>query len=189
MKLLKIPPIVTYLDTIARINDLPISTPGEWFFYQGMLFLSKKKWWADFGTRHANHEGIDIGLFKNRYGKIEWLDTSTRVPAMAEGEIVNVCPDLLGHTVVIKHCSNRVSREVSVYSHLSVPSFIVPGKTVRQGEIIGNIADTTKNKSGLHCHLHLSLMEISNLIPDKDINWQVMGNPDNKMVKLFNPMV
>ncbi len=188
-KPLKRPPITDYLDTLARINDLPVSDPGQWFFYPGMLFLSKKKWWADFGIRHASHEGLDIGIFKNRSGNRQWLDTTTRIPARARGTVINVCDDFLGRSVIVRHFSTRQSRQVSVYSHLKVPGTVFPGKKVEPGEIMGTIADTTGKKSGIHCHLHISLMEIANQIPDRNITWQVMGEPDPEMVKLFNPMV
>jgi murein DD-endopeptidase MepM/ murein hydrolase activator NlpD len=153
-----------------------------------MLFLSQKKWWADFGTRHARHEGLDIGIFMNRAGKLEWLETTTKIPAMASGRVINVCDDFLGQSVVVEHCSNPTSRGVSVYSHLKVPGTIVPGKDIEQNEIIGRIADTTGRRSGIHCHLHISLMEIKNFIPDRNINWHIMGEPDPGVVKLFNPM-
>lgn len=179
--------IRSYLDTIARINDLPISNPGEWFFFDGMLFLSRAKWWADFGTRHAMHEGLDIALFKNRSGKISWLDTTTGVPAMAKGEIINVCPDFLGQSVIVRHEKGKTSRIVSVYSHMRVPSQVTSGREVEKGDIVGYIADTSEKRSGIHCHLHISLMEITNKIADKEITWEIMGKPDLGMVKIFNP--
>ncbi|MDY0220103.1 MAG: peptidoglycan DD-metalloendopeptidase family protein [Desulfobacterium sp.] len=185
---MKLPPIAAYLDAIARINTLPVAHSGRWVFYQGMLFLSRKKWWADFGIRHANHEGLDIGIFMNRSNNLEWLETTTRIPAMAGGRIINVCDDFLGQSVIIEHYSNSISRGVSVYSHLKVPGSIVPGKDVEQNEIIGRIADTTGKKSGIHCHLHISLMEIATLIKESKIDWQIMGEPDPGVVKLFNPM-
>ena len=33
---------------------------NTWVFHPGMLMGSNAKWWGDFGTRHASHEGIDI---------------------------------------------------------------------------------------------------------------------------------
>ncbi len=186
---MNLPPISDYLDAIARINNLPVSDSGQWFFYQGMLFLSRRKWWADFGTRHASHEGLDIGIFKNLSGDREWLDTTARIPAMAAGTVINVCDDFLGRSVIVKHCSNKQSRQVTVYSHLKVPGSIFPGMRVEPGDIVGQIADTTGKKSGIHCHLHISLMDIAHQIPDHKITWQVMGEPDPEMVKLFNPMV
>ncbi|MCP4114102.1 MAG: M23 family metallopeptidase [Desulfobacteraceae bacterium] len=181
--------IRSYLDAVTRLNNLPISDTREWFFHHGMLFRSRAKWWADFGTRHATHEGLDIARFRNRAGRVQWLDTKTRVPAMAGGEVINVCGDFLGRSVIVKHARDEVSRLVSVYSHITVPSGIMPGIRVEKGDVIGQIADTTGKKSGIHCHLHISIMEIANHIPDRDITWEIMGEPDLKGVKLYNPMV
>ncbi|MBI9091307.1 MAG: M23 family metallopeptidase [Desulfobacterium sp.] len=181
--------IRSYLDAITHLNNLPISDQREWFFHPGMLFWSRAKWWADFGTRHAMHEGLDIALFRNRTGRIQWLDTSTRVPAMAKGEVINVCSDFLGRSVIIKHAQDAESRLVSVYSHIAVPSAVVPGTRVNKGDVVGQIADTTGKKSGIHCHLHVSIMEIANEITDNEISWEIMGEPDLKGVKLFNPMI
>ncbi len=180
--------IRSYLDTITHLNNLPISDQREWFFHQGMLFRSRAKWWADFGTRHAMHEGLDIGLYRNRTGELRWLDTKTRVPAMAKGEVINVCNDFLGRSVIIRHAQDEASRLVSVYSHIKVPSLVVPGTRVEKDDVIGQIAGTTEKKSGIHCHLHISIMEIANEIPDNGISWKIMGEPDLKGVKLFNPM-
>lgn len=180
--------IRSYLDTVTRLNNLPISNQREWILHHGMLLGSRAKWWADFGTRHARHEGLDIALFRNRAGGIQWLDTQTQVPAMAKGVVINVCRDFLGRSVIIRHAQDGVSRLVSVYSHIAVPSTVVPGTRVGKGDIIGQIADTTGKKSGIHCHLHISIMEIANTIPDNEITWEIMGEPDLKGVKLFNPM-
>jgi len=179
-----------YLDTIALVNNLKVSRPSVWYFYPGMLFRSSRKWWADFGTRHALHEGLDIVMYRNRDGRIAWLDTSINIPAMTAGNVINVCDDFLGQSVIIENESNfrNDARIVTVYSHMNVPKHLFPGKSVSTGESLGRIADTSGRKSGIPCHLHISIMEIKREIPDHMIKWNLMGNPDPDLVKIFNPV-
>ncbi|MFO7748642.1 MAG: hypothetical protein R6V54_00975 [Desulfobacteraceae bacterium] len=240
-----------YLDALARCNNLVdtenIGDTGdtlEWCFYPGMLLGSRAKWWADFGVRHAAHEGLDICMYRTSGGEIARLSPSTRIPAMEGGVVVNVCGDFLGRTVVVQHhgtsrpdraanerpatgsstrsgsdngtgrssssgtgtssynctangrrtgtgtgtgTATGTDRRISVYSHLSVNGSVDRGAVVEKNDILGRIADTSGRKSGIPCHLHLSIMEVTGEIARNQLNWKLFGRPDPHRVKLFNP--
>ncbi|HKK90602.1 MAG TPA: hypothetical protein VJ936_04330, partial [Desulfobacteraceae bacterium] len=80
-----------------------------------------------------------------------------------------------------------IKRRISVYSHLSVNGTLGRGTAVEKNDILGRIADTSERKSGIPCHLHLSIMEVAGDIAGEQLNWNLFGRPDPHRVKLFNP--
>lgn len=55
-------------------------------------------------------------------------------------------------------------------------------------DIIGITADTSMRKSGIPSHLHVSIAQIDMDIPASGIDWSLIGSPDPKRVKLYNPL-
>ncbi len=155
-----------------------------------MLFGSGAKWWDDYAYRHAPHEGLDIMTFTNAWGQRSDLDTDTQIPVMEKGTIINVCHDFLGQSVIVRHDTTLPSSSMmlSVYSHLSRSLPAEPGSFLKRGDIIGRLADTSLRKSGIPCHLHISIMEVNGDIPADQINWDLMGRPDPAIVRLYDPM-
>ncbi len=185
-----------YLDQIARVNGLALRNTGTdtssgktkitWVFYPGMLQDSPDKWWADFGLRHAMHEGIDICFYKNN-SRISALPPGTRVPAMFDGTLINVADDLLGQSMVISYNSGVKEKNlVMVYSHLDVDGWLTPGTRISQGQIIARTFDTRIKKSKLLPHIHLSCMIVPEGMPPKALNWSLF--PDRKQVEYINPV-
>ena len=190
--------IQSYLEKIAEINNLDIAASdkgnGKWMFHNGMLFLSPYKWWQDHGVyktdkRKTAHEGIDILFFKNKNKQIQKLNTDTLIPAATNGKIINLCDDFLGQSIVV--LNNSSSQEeldiIFVYAHVLPESSITIGTNLKQDEIIASIADTSKIKTPLPPHLHLSVIEIPKNTPAKRLNWKFFSNRENK-INLINPL-
>ena len=186
-----------YLDRIASVNGLSPDTGGtgdtgiDWLFYPGMLQDSPDKWWADFGRRHAVHEGIDICFYRDN-NQIAALPPGSRVPAMFDGTLLNVADDLLGRTMVISYTPPGFPLSgfggknlVMVYSHLDVDRDLVPGTGISRDRIIGRTFDTRTKKSKLLSHIHLSCMIVPET-PHEDLNWSLF--PDRKQVEYINPV-
>ena len=185
-----------YLDRIARVNglDLPDEKSGndplaaiQWPFYPGMLQDSPEKWWADFGLRHARHEGIDICFYWKK-GRISTLAPGTRVPAMASGTLLNISQDLLGHTLVVSFDTREKedARVILVYSHTVPDPALSIGQKVREGQVIARTFDTRIKRSKLLSHLHLSCIIIPAKVPDKSLDWSLFA--DRRRVTHINPV-
>ena len=195
-----------YLDQIARVNGLALENTGTeassdeakitWLFYPGMLQDSRDKWWADFGLRHAMHEGIDICFYASN-SRISALPPGTRVPAMFDGTLINVADDLLGQSMVVSYSSGfkppgfqpsgaKEKNLVLVYSHLEVDKGLTPGTRIYRDQVIARTFDTRIKNSKLLSHIHLSCMIVPKGVPPLDMNWSLF--PDRKQVEYINPV-
>ncbi len=183
-----------YLHQIARTNGLLL--PGNkdiaWLFYPGMLQDSPDKWWADFGLRHAIHEGIDICFFRVNNRETA-LPPGACVPAMFDGTLINVAEDLLGQSMVVSYTPPGLKPSefedknlVMVYSHLEVDDDLTPGTLISRDRIIGKTYDTRIKKSRLLSHIHLSCMIVPGDVPRNALNWSLF--PDRKQVEYINPI-
>lgn len=174
-----------YLSSIAAANSLIDGI--EWVFYPGMLLDSKSKWWGDWQTRHAGHEGIDICFFRTPDKTIHCLKPGALVPVWSTGTVVNLCKDFLGHTLVVEpeNTAGGPTRVLEVYSHLAPGNGITPGTRVGAGRIIARIFDTRTKRSPLLSHLHLSCIEVASHIPFTALNWSLF--PMREKVNVINP--
>lgn len=175
-----------YLAAVASANRL--GPDIEWVFHPGMLPESRRKWWGDFKTRPAAHEGIDICFYRTGTGPIRQLPAGARVPAWSSGTVLNICDDFLGTTLVVApqaFVSER-TRILEVYSHLSVCDEITPGTGLGAGQIIAQTADTHATGSVLPPHLHLSCIEVPAHIQADALNWTLFPRRDN--VNVINPV-
>ncbi len=174
-----------YLESIARLNKLEKEGPLQWLFYSGMLFLSQDKWWADFKYRASVHEGVDITWFKTGT-TIGRFDDTTRVPAIANGILVNTCPDFLGRTLVVEdHIrSNDTWRVVYCYAHIVPEKPFRQGQLIEQSDCIARVSHTAKNPE-LPPHLHFSCFEVSKDIALEQLNWELFSS--QTAVRMIHP--
>ncbi|MFH2093884.1 MAG: M23 family metallopeptidase [Pseudomonadota bacterium] len=177
----------TYLDTIARINALGNGKPVQWFFYPGMLFLSRAKWWGDFKTRASDHEGIDITYFKTDTDTLGHFDDSIKVPAIADGVILNICNDFLGQTLVVEYEKDQGSnyRGIVTYAHVETEPFVKIGVFIQKGTVIARVCKTVKNPQ-LPPHLHFSCFQVCCDIASEDLNWNLFSKLNH--IHLVNPV-
>ncbi|MCK5100698.1 MAG: M23 family metallopeptidase [Desulfobacteraceae bacterium] len=191
--------IESYLKKIAEINDLDIADAenraGEWIFHHGMLFLSPHTWWQSRETpksdkRKTPHEGIDILFFKDRNKQIQNLGTNTLIPAATDGEVINICHDFIGKSIVVRHNISFMQQLdlIFVYAHILPDSMIKVGTALKQGDIIATIAKTEKEKTTLPPHLHFSVIEIPENTPAKNLNWELFSHTASKL-NLINPLI
>lgn len=175
-----------YLNLLAQVNEL--GEQVEWFFYPGMLQDAPVSWWNGFKLRNTLHEGIDICFYRSYVEKNITIRSDLNVPAMGDGQILNLCSDFLGQSIVIehdqyKHLNNRL---LFVYSHLSLMQGVMKGACLAKGEIMAQIADTRFKRSKVSGHLHLSCIEISRKISFDQLDWNLF--PQRDMVTLINPI-
>jgi len=175
-----------YLEALAGANG--IGNNITWLFYPGMLLESRAKWWGDFGKRSCAHEGIDICFFRKGNREITPLAKNANIPAIDKGLILNRCKDFLGESLVISHegVHSLYPKVVFVYSHLEIEKELVPGCRIEKDQVIARTFDTSKKRSNLLSHLHLSCVELMEEVPLEDLNWNLF--PDRGKVNLINPL-
>jgi murein DD-endopeptidase MepM/ murein hydrolase activator NlpD len=176
-----------YLETISQVNGLGNAQPVQWLFHSGMLFSTRDKWWGDFKFRQSVHEGIDITYFRTIPDELRQFDTSIKVPAMADGVIVNICDDFLGQTLVVEHENslgfNR--RILFVYAHIIPEKNLKPGHIIKRGATIARVCDTHKNPQ-LPPHLHFSCFEVSHQVQPEQMNWDLFSK--SRDINLIHPV-
>lgn len=185
-----------YLDSIARVNRLV--RPVEWLFYPGMLQDSPDKWWGDWKSRHALHEGIDFCFYRSDDssgsnntlppGSSNTLAPGSKVPAMAEGTLLNIADDLLGQSLVVSYsppgaCAANL---ILVYSHLTVDPTLCVGNRIQKGQVMAQTFDTRTKGSKLLSHLHLSCIDLLKERPGHTLNWNLF--PRRDQVNILNPI-
>ncbi len=176
-----------YLRTICTVNKLGNGNDIQWMFHSGMLFLSTDKWWGDFKYRHAAHEGIDITYYRSNQDDIKKFTTSTKVPAMADGIIINVCDDFLGQTIIIEQKNCRISslRILFAYAHVSPVRHLTIGDKIFKNDIIAQVCDPFKNPE-LPPHLHFSCFEVPEQIKPENLNWDLFSRHNE--INILNPV-
>ena len=177
-----------FTEFLIRQNAIdPVGFKG-WVFYSGMLFQSTDKWWGDRKKRDKPHEGLDLCLYKNRKGAIVRLAETAKVPVIYEGVVVGIIDDFLGKSIIVEHTfvDGDNNRLYTIYGHTNPQDHLHVGKSVRQGDIIANLADSSRFKTDIFPHLHISLGWASESIPYDRLNWQNMGDPDT--IALMDPL-
>ena len=169
-------------------NALDQSGFESWIFCQGMLFNSPDKWWGDHGLRDYPHEGIDLCLYRDRSRKICRIDEKTRIPVMHHGVIKAMFKDYLGQAIIIEHgkLDSDTGRFISVYAHTKPYASVEAGMTVKEGDIIATIAETSHSKANIIPHLHFSLGRSSKSFSYDRSVWNIIREPEK--IKLLDPL-
>jgi murein DD-endopeptidase MepM/ murein hydrolase activator NlpD len=76
-------------------------------------------------------------------------------------------------------------KAISVYAHTTPRDGILPGVTVREGDIIASIAATGRSKTNILPHLHVSFGRPSSDVVYEPFVWDQMRDPG--LVTLNNP--
>ncbi len=190
--------IKIYLKNIAKTNDLDIASSAMdiegWLFHHGMLFLSPYKWWQSNrnpipAERKTLHEGLDILFFKDKKKQIKKLQSGTLIPAATDGEVINICDDFLGQSIVVAHKTSfhKNLDLFFIYAHILPDIKIKIGTALQSGDIIASIADVSGKKTLIPPHLHLSIIEAPENIPIKYLNWNFFTHKLSA-VNLINPL-
>jgi hypothetical protein len=180
-----------YLETISRINcldqGLDQNQAVQWLFHCGMLFSTRDKWWGNFKFRHTAHEGIDITYFRTARDRLNCFDDTVKIPAMDDGQVLNICDDFLGKSLVVEQQAPgaREERIVFVYAHIIPAQEIKTGNIIQKNTFIATVCHTRKNPQ-LPPHLHFSCFEVGHRIKEKNLNWTLFSDPFK--AKPFHPI-
>ena len=179
---------IPYLQYIEEAN-LSLGTIEKYYLYPGMEFRSELKWWPDAGVRPTLHEGIDICYYTDPEGVEYAVRPDFNVPVMADGQIFAICEDYLGHTLFLEHTfqpNPEKRRFLSIYAHMVPLPHLEVGDTLKAGQVIGCLADTTGRKNRMPAHLHLSLMDADRDISPEEFDWNLICYGEK--ADLLNPV-
>ena len=176
----------TFTKNFIKANKLSDSEFNEWLLTSGMLFEATNIWWGNQNIRKSQHEGIDLGFYRNRNQEVIGFDKSTKISAIFAGVVVGICDDLLGISVFMRHKIIDIgNRELcSIFGHIKPGSDIYSGKILKEGEIIGSIADV--EKSSVKPHLHITMGWVEKEITDDVLDWNVIGK--SEVLELIDPI-
>ena len=172
-----------YFHYLENCNECGAGGVQAWLFSPGMLFGSLEKWWPDTGCRPTAHEGLDICYFTDGLGRDLQFDSGVKIPVMTAGTVIAVCDDFLGRSVFVEHDQDRL---ISVYAHIVPLRTINPGYKIREGEVIGNVADTTGRKNRMPAHLHVTIMKIPSGLSGEQLDWNFICRSGR--VTLLDPL-
>ncbi|CAB1063534.1 hypothetical protein D1BOALGB6SA_8317 [Olavius sp. associated proteobacterium Delta 1] len=178
-----------FTEYLIRENDRIQDGFDSWLFHPGMLFHSPNKWWGDRGKRNTPHEGLDLCLYRDQDGRIHCLDDNTRIPVLYDGVIVAIVNDFLGKSVIVEHQYDDSDSLgfCSIYGHINPPDNLQLGKSVKKGGILATIADSSRSKSGIQPHLHISLGVTGKFISYERFDWKTIGSWD--LLTLLDPLL
>ncbi len=180
-------PMSRFSDFMLRENGLDRHGFQEWVFLAAMLFKAEGKWWGDRGRRTAPHEGLDFCLFKDRRGRLSRLEKGTRIPAMYGGTVVAIIDDFVETSIVLEHrFPESGSPFLTIYGHTAVGEAVRLQRAVKEGEIIGIVADSHKSKVSIHPHLHVSLARPSKDATYDSLSWRDLNN--SRLFTMINPL-
>ena len=176
----------TFTENFIKANGLSDREFNEWLLVTGMLFGTTNIWWGNQNLRKSKHEGIDLGFYRDRNQKVIEFDKSAKIPAIFSGVVVGIFNDLLGKSVFMRHKIIDIeNRELcSILGHIKPGRDICSGKILKEGEIIGSIADV--GKSIVKPHLHITMGWVEKEITDDVFNWNVIGK--SEVLELIDPI-
>lgn len=177
-----------FTECLIQKNGLDQGGFNGWVFCTGMLFHSTDKWWGDWKKRDKPHEGLDLCLYKDRKDTILRLYESAKVTAIYDGKVVGIIDDFLGKSIIMEHLfSDRdKNRLCTIYGHTIPKYHLRVGSIVKQGDVIAILADSSRFKTNIIPHLHISLGWASETISYDRLDWKNIGGPNT--LTLLDPL-
>lgn len=181
-------PRTRFGEYLVGLNNLDERGFEKWVFHPGMLFHSTDRWWGNGGRRDHPHEGLDLCLYRDRYGNDHTLDETIRIPLMFDGDVVHIVNDFIGQSLFLIHDAydGQGHQLYSIYGHTEPYDGIAEGKAIHEGTVIATVKDTRKQKAKMMPHLHLSVAWISKSLPHDKLNWKTIRDPG--IATLLNPL-
>ena len=78
------------------------------------------------------------------------------------------------------------NRLCSIYGHTIPEDNLHVGKIVKKGDVIATLADSSKSKTNIFPHLHISLGWTSKVISYDRLDWENIGAPNT--LTLLDPL-
>jgi hypothetical protein len=181
-------PETVFCEKLVQHNNLLQRGFAQWAFYPGMLFNAQDKWWGDGGRRASAHEGIDICLYRDSGGALQFIPKAARIPVIYAGQVKRILDDYLGSTLYLAHeiYDSRGNQCYTIYGHVAPCAGIAPGDNIRDGEIVAAIADTEDRKIHILPHVHISVAWIPENFPSEQLNWSMLKQAS--VITLLNPL-
>ena len=168
-------------------NNLKHSGFAAFLFDRNMLFGAGHQWWGEKRKRRLPHEGLDLCWYLDSDDFRKMLPQNTKVPAALDGEVVAIIDDFLGKSVLVRHGMHTPGKFlVTISAHVAPEAGIESGVSVREGQLIGRLAQKAAKRSEVPPHLHLSAGFFAEDIIWHDISWQNMWK--HKDVRLIDPL-
>jgi hypothetical protein len=169
-----------------KANGLSDGEFDEWVLSSDMLFEATNGWWGNQTKRKSPHEGIDVGFYRNRNKKVIGFDESIRISALFDGVVVGVFSDFIGQSILMRHTiTDSRNRELcSIFGHINPRRDIFSKKILKEGDIVGRIANA--GKSSVKPHVHITMGWAEKEITDDVLNWKVIGT--SEVLELIDPI-
>jgi hypothetical protein len=181
-------PETVFCEKLVQHNNLLQRGFAQLAFYPGMLFNAQDKWWGDGGRRASPHEGIDICLYRDSSGAIQFIPKAARIPVIYAGQVKRILDDYLGSTLYLAHeiYDSRGNQCYTIYGHVAPCAGIAPRDNMLDGEIVAAIADTEDRKINILPHVHISVAWIPESFPSEQLNWSMQNQAS--VITLLNPL-
>ena len=175
-----------FTEHFLNVNPTIKDNFDSWVILAGMLYDSEYCWWGHKASRKQPHEGLDLGHYRNAKNEIIELNKTINVPAIYAGSVVGVFDDFLGQSIFFKHeiFDQENGQLCTVFGHLNPAENIQQGKTVSDGEIVGQVASA--EKSSASPHLHITIGWVKGEITTDLLDWSNIGS--QKVMKLIDPL-
>lgn len=161
-----------------------------WIFCPGMLFNSTDKWWGDQSQRDKPHEGLDLCFYEDREDTIRRLGEKVKIPVIYDGIVVRIIDDFLGKSVILEHVfpDRDNNRLCTIYGHTIPEDNLHVGKIVKEGDVIATLADSSRSKTNIFPHLHISIAWASKSISFDRLDWDKIGDIDTLRIPVKSAM-
>jgi 6-phosphogluconolactonase/glucosamine-6-phosphate isomerase/deaminase/murein DD-endopeptidase MepM/ murein hydrolase activator NlpD/isopentenyldiphosphate isomerase len=159
----------------------------QWSFEPGMLFGAVNEWWRNRNKRMTIHEGIDLYSYVDAQGQTQTIPEGMEIPALLAGEVVQIFPDILGQSILVRHTDIRDPDGRIFYTfYVHVDPSVKVGDSIQAGQVIARVAPADPAK-GAPAHLHFTTAWIPENIDPSTLGWDHM-NPNYAPVHLINPL-
>lgn len=169
-----------FWQSLVSLNRLDAIGFNRFLFAPGMLFDQPHTWWPGGRGRPTTHEGLDVCFFEATGGRLCRLDETTRIPMAFDGELIGMCKDFLGKTIIARHFfpDSAAPPLYGLYAHILPESGRNVGDHLTAGQALGHIAPVKPGKSPLPPHLHLTFARADRLPPVEELSWPVLNRLD-----------
>ena len=98
---------------------------------------------------------------------------------------MGIINDFLAKSVIIEHAlaDGDDSKSYAIYGHTIPHGDLCVGRVLKEGGVIGTLADSSKTKADIFPHLHISLGWTSSVISYDKLDWETMGAPHNLILQ------
>ena len=137
------------------------------------------------------HPGLHC-FVTNHIPAVSCCQSPLRGPAVApvifKGQVMKVDDDFLGESVFVSHdyYDNDGSQLYTIYGHIKPCGRMCLGERLREGDIIGTIADTRNCAGAVPPHLHISVAWVPKSVRSQELGWEIIGS--HTEITLLDPL-